>query len=282
VENNVNLVNVQNQYDIYLNEQINAFRQAYVNGAMEALIENYTVEYLDKEYHYTLYYYDRAGNLVQTVPPKGVTRMDTQNSQEMSAINTKRVENPDATDINLTPAHTHQTSYQYNSLNQLVIQNTPDGGESRFAYDNLGRLVASQNAKQKLQNKFSYTRYDALGRVIEVGELVTSSGYGINEEGKLQRDGVDYTGVNNALFPFPMAISRSEVTRTIYDELSYNNGTPLLINGVTAASQFENYSGDNTRNRITCVLYQPVYSSNLNEYESATFYDYDVHGNVKT
>jgi RHS repeat-associated protein len=276
-ENNVNLVNVQNQYDIYLNEQINAFRQAYVNGAMEALIENYTVEYLDKEYHYTLYYYDRAGNLVQTVPPKGVKRMDTQNSQEMSAINTKRVENPDAEDDGLAPEHTHQTSYQYNSLNQLVIQNTPDGGESRFAYDNLGRLVASQNAKQKLENRFSYTRYDALGRVIEVGEFAGNSEMTISAEGKLQRDGVDYT----TFFPFFISVTRSEVTQTVYDELSYNNGTSLLINGVTAASQFENYSGDNTRNRITCVLYQPVYSSNLNEYESATFYDYDVHGNVK-
>jgi RHS repeat-associated protein len=277
----VNLVNVQNQYDIYLNEQINAFRQAYVKGVMEALIENYTVEYLDKEYHYTLYYYDRAGNLVQTVPPKGVKRMDTQNSQEMSAINTKRVENPDAEDDGLAPEHTHQTSYQYNSLNQLVIQNTPDGGESRFAYDNLGRLVASQNAKQKLQNRFSYTRYDALGRVVEVGELVSPGWFSINEEGKLFTFGIEYNGVNHQSFPNNWSLNRSEVTQTVYDELSYNNGTSLLINGVTAASQFENYSGDNTRNRITCVLYQPIYSSNLNEYESATFYDYDVHGNVK-
>ncbi|MBN8785275.1 MAG: hypothetical protein J0G98_19605 [Terrimonas ferruginea] len=35
-------------------------------------LETFTASYLPKEYHYTLYYYDQAGNLVKTVPPAGV------------------------------------------------------------------------------------------------------------------------------------------------------------------------------------------------------------------
>ena len=43
---------------------------------------------------------------------------------------------------------------------------------SRFHYDKLGRLVVSQNARQRnsAQRKYSYTIYDNLGRVVEVGE----------------------------------------------------------------------------------------------------------------
>ena len=35
--------------------------------------ETFTADYLSSEHHYTLYYYDQAGSLVQTVPPAGVS-----------------------------------------------------------------------------------------------------------------------------------------------------------------------------------------------------------------
>jgi RHS repeat-associated protein len=41
------------------------------------------------------------------------------------------------------------TDYRYNSLNQVVAQQSPDGGVSEFWYDRLGRLTISSNAKQK-------------------------------------------------------------------------------------------------------------------------------------
>ena len=34
--------------------------------------EQFYVKYIPKEYHYTLYYYDQAGNLVKTLPPAAV------------------------------------------------------------------------------------------------------------------------------------------------------------------------------------------------------------------
>ena len=69
------------------------------------------------------------------------------------------------------------TTYEYNSFNQVKKQFSPDGGTSEFWYDRLGRLVASQNEEQRLgadtyglgTNRFSYTKYDALGRITEVG-----------------------------------------------------------------------------------------------------------------
>jgi YD repeat-containing protein len=84
----------------------------------------------------------------------------------------------------IVPDHVLATSYAYNSLNQVTKQSSPDGGTSEFFYDRLGRLTISQNAEQKTPriinaenpvNRYSYTRYDALGRITEVGEKLGAS-----------------------------------------------------------------------------------------------------------
>ncbi|MFP9099831.1 hypothetical protein ACLI09_12315, partial [Flavobacterium sp. RHBU_24] len=116
----------------YLNQQKELFKQRYLEQALTQLTEQLSVTAPDKEYQYTLYYYDQAGNLMQTVPPEGVKRL----AQGASGL----------------PAHSLKTQYKYNSLNQLIWQKTPDGGESRFAYDDKGRIIASQNDKQKINS----------------------------------------------------------------------------------------------------------------------------------
>jgi hypothetical protein len=62
------------------------------------------------------------------------------------------------------------------------VRSAFDPGErysSRFYYDKLGRLIVSENARQYNGNdrKFSYTLYDNLGRVIEVGEKTENSDF---------------------------------------------------------------------------------------------------------
>lgn len=311
--NNVLTANQQNQYNIYLDQITEAFMQAYVEGAMSSAVETFSKTTEDKEYHYTLYYYDRAGNLAQTVPPKGVDRLEegAPNTLTNVQINDFRISDPEETQntINGTkhaPEHTYETVYRYNSLNQLVYQATPDGGESRFAYDALGRLVMSQNAKQKSALQYSYTKYDELGRVVEVGELTLSIPdaflAGINDNGRfytmdeLYPGGpigpVEYVGVNSSNFPSNLVNDdREEVTRTVYDE-AIVDGTPLQINvtddfslqttmDYDIVTQFDNYGEDNTRNRIVAVVYQEEYNDTINKYESAIYYDYDIHGNVQ-
>ncbi|HEY8387549.1 MAG TPA: LamG-like jellyroll fold domain-containing protein, partial [Parasegetibacter sp.] len=67
------------------------------------------------------------------------------------------------------PEHKLPTVYEYNSLNQIVRQSSPDGDTTRFWYDALGRLVASQNEEQRdprntmansATDRYSFTRYD--------------------------------------------------------------------------------------------------------------------------
>ncbi len=103
----------------------------------------------------TLYYYDRAGNLTRTVPPKGV---DLVNSE---------------TDF---PQHSYVTFNHYNSKGQLIKSDTPDESQfNNFVYSRLGNLKFSQTARQKTQNAISYLKYDKLMRVVESGQLTPSS-----------------------------------------------------------------------------------------------------------
>lgn len=317
LENNVATVNAQNQLNIYLDAKRNEFIRAYIEGAMGSVMEQLTSTHQDKEYHYTLYYYDRAGNLVQTVPPKGVSRLEyqytgtlpgisetpVQNAKQITGapnavINAIRATAPQETDEIVSgaspdyaaPNHTYNTIYRYNSLNQLVYQETPDGGITQFAYDKLGRIVMSQNAKQKLDSRYSYTRYDAIGRVVEAGELGLN-GHTIGEDGRLH----DGSGISNAVdnpnFPTNLSSDRTEVTRSLYDELTNVNITHYVgITQTSSPAQYviggygQSYATDNTRNRITGVLYfaalNPSNPNTNTNYETATFYDYDVHGNV--
>ncbi|WP_378175191.1 hypothetical protein [Aquimarina sp. SS2-1] len=124
-------------YQAYLDALVTQFKREYIKKGIDNVNETLKVTYADKEYQYTLYYYDQAGNLVQTIPPEGVNRDE------------------DLSD-NISPSHRLQTKYKYNSLNQLVWQSTPDGGETRFAYDKLGRIILSQNAKQKATRLYEY------------------------------------------------------------------------------------------------------------------------------
>ncbi len=273
----------EDNYQNYLQQLRAQFEEAYTEGAIQNAVEHFDMSYPDKEYQYTLYYYDQAGNLMQTVPPEGAKRL----GDGLTAAQKNTLNNTINTDVNnastntTLPAHNLKTQYRYNTLNQLVWQKTPDGGETRFAYDALGRLIAAQNAKQAFpiqvgghdKERFSYSVYDAIGRVIEVGEVVYSLqyNYSISNDGRLLKGS---SVVNN--FDFTPGtlndVLRREVTKTDYDR--YNVINPQTV--------FESYIPYNSRNRVTSMLYFDEYDVNKpdTEYDNSIFYSYDVHGNV--
>nr|WP_295877194.1 RHS repeat-associated core domain-containing protein [uncultured Chitinophaga sp.] len=237
----------------YRDSVSNNFEQKYLSSLKDAFNrEQFTVIHDVSEYHYTLYYYDQAGNLVKTVPPQGVL-VDT----TISWLN--RVRTARASGQSLTPSHTLATNYRYNSLNQVIAQKSPDGGLTRFWYDRLGRLVASQNAKQA-PNRYAYTLYDDLGRVTEVGELTNSEA--MTPDLSRSRSRLAQWIVN-------AGASRKEITRTVYDQR--NN----LITDVLSST--------NVRNRVSySMVYDKIADTTAAAYTAASFYSYDIHGNVDT
>lgn len=61
------------------------FTQKYLAKCLGSMVqEEFTLNIKQSEYHYTLYYYDQAGNLVKTIPPAGVVLLDaTQTPKSM-------------------------------------------------------------------------------------------------------------------------------------------------------------------------------------------------------
>ncbi|WP_147415982.1 RHS repeat-associated core domain-containing protein [Ulvibacterium marinum] len=284
----VTLAYQSDTYEAILERKRQEFVNAYLEHALTDPVENFTMEYADKEYQYTLYYYDQAGNLLQTVPPEGVDRFTEQELEaegKNEAINAYRLANGSGEGESLLPDHDMITRYRYNSLNQLVWQETPDGGVTRFAYDRLGRIIASQNAKQAGTGRFSYTSYDFLGRIIEAGELAPNVAITIEDTtGKLRYSGdgtyvpvIDPDNPQENVYPANVSDTRYEVTRTNYTTAT--NNEVQLFDTVDDISEFIS----NARNRVTAIRYYDAWDGlddNLS-YENALFYHYDIHGNVK-
>ena len=224
--------------------------------------ETFEVTYELDEYYYTLFYYDQAGNLIKTVPPEGVDLIT--DATDLGNIKFHRKTgggNP------THPDHTFITNYRYNSFNQVYETTTPDGGVSHFWYDELGRVVASQNAEQAPDDPqvdphlYSYMIYDALGRVIEAGEVEVSQAAALTI-GEKRPYGVHQGWVN--------AGTRSQVTSTYYDAPLSND-----INDYFAPEK-----QDRLRTRVATVTYEETYDGDPLTYGSASHYSYDIHGNV--
>ncbi|MGB0175926.1 MAG: RHS repeat domain-containing protein, partial [Owenweeksia sp.] len=273
---NIVQINALQAYNNYIKEIKEDFKERYVEHCVSAAVEQFKrTSTGTADYQYTLYYYDQAGNLVRTIPPLGVTPVELTNTTAMQDIKSNRASG------SLYPVNHNtnlQTTYKYNSLNQLVSQVTPDGGTTYFWYDRLGRLVVSRNAQQDLDHEYSYTRYDGLGRIVETGIIRG------NPTNPLQTP--TETNLNAWNFPSSLAnatvpnLKRYEVSLTYYDKVN------------AAMDDFiQYYSGslvpENLRKRVSSVAYYDKldYVSGAyvyDDYDYATHYSYDEHGNVKT
>jgi RHS repeat-associated protein len=273
---NIATLNGQNAYQQYVDSTEQDFKAKYIAHCMDSVIENFNVEFTLDEYHYTLYYYDQGGNLVRTVPPQGVNIVDLNTyGQTIKNDRAASTANPGATKTFFT-SHTLVTTYTYNTLNQLTQQVTPDGDTTRFWYDALGRIVLSQNAKQEevisTERRYSYTRYDAQGRIAEVGELSTTNDI------TAQTFATQQSWLNDVSFPDLVdggAVSalnpRFQVTKTYYDAIQFSS----------AAARMPGTTQSNLRKRVVSAAIYPVYLGDEADYTNASHYSYDIHGNVQ-
>ncbi len=102
----------------------------------------------------TLFEYDGVGNLTRSISPKVYGQTDTAK---------------------------YSTTYKYNPRNQLITKTSRDEGTVNYVYDNVGKLRFVQDSVHKAGFSFAggtrfwtYYKYDAIGRVIEQGELNTN------------------------------------------------------------------------------------------------------------
>ncbi len=117
------LFNAQQNYENYIDSLKGALSEKYMAKCL-SVNEQFTYTYTDKLYHFTLYYYDQAGNLIKTIPPAGVEPLNITAYNSPIAIQVANDRNNHTK--NVFTSHRMATTYEYNSLNQLVAQSTPD------------------------------------------------------------------------------------------------------------------------------------------------------------
>ena len=173
------------------------------------------------------------------------------------------------------PTHKLPTHYYYNTLNAVSRQTSPDGGTSNFWYDLLGRLVVSQNAEQlssspiraESNNRYSYTKYDLLGRITEVGEKTGA----VSMTTAIAK--TDPTVAGSAINNWLASAANIQVTQTIYDQ---PDNTIVTNTAITGNQNIYNSS----RKRVVATIYRNSITT-ATDYNSATHYQYDINGNVK-
>ncbi|HTF04670.1 MAG TPA: hypothetical protein VK826_11630, partial [Bacteroidia bacterium] len=246
--------NTQHDYNEVVQDFIQQYLENhYANCFSGGFSEDFSVEYMNYEHHYTLYYYDQADNLLRTVPPAGFIPTDP-------GAFTNGVY-----DGSTEPEHRMMSEYTYNSLNEVLTAESPDGGTTVFFYDLKGRIVASQNAKQEVtmssEKRYSYTLYDERSRIVEVGQTSVATTDLLTDA--IAKDDIDF-GTWLALG------THTQIMKTFYDEKD-----PSPVSGL-----FSNfYTGEpvNLRSRVSYVEF---YEDDAATLTSASYYSYDIHGNV--
>ncbi|MBL4707002.1 MAG: hypothetical protein JKY48_00990 [Flavobacteriales bacterium] len=271
-------LNAEQAYSQYLTEQQEVFETNYIEACLN-INEEYSYDYKANRYHYTLFYFDRVGNLVKTVPPNGVNPLGDIEVDDIVANGTE-----------IYPAHTYVSTYQFNSMNQPILSSTPDGGESKIWYDHLGRPVVSQNARQadfntKLINNdpfglgasiptYNYTKYDELGRIAESGEIMQNT---------LMSKTVSKSDVALTAWIDPLPQNTSGVAKHQVNKIIYS-----VPQSAAAEAEFGLKAYGDSRNRITAtekyegwfVPYLGVIDIGTPDY--VNHHSYDVHGSVQS
>ena len=115
----------------------------------------------DTESLFTYYVYDDFERQVFTIPPKAVELMET------SSWNTST----------LTQDLVYRN--QYGDKGRLEKQFIPGRDEIYYVYDNLDRLIITQDGNQRNDDLWSFVKYDKLGRIVVngVAELTVGTGF---------------------------------------------------------------------------------------------------------
>jgi RHS repeat-associated protein len=100
----------------------------------------------------TYYVYDDVGNLAYVIPPAVTT--------------TSFTEAPTDAEFN-----NYIYAYHSDNRNRVAEKKIPGKGWEHLAYNYIGQVVATQDAMQRANNKWTFTKYDGRGRVIMTGEI---------------------------------------------------------------------------------------------------------------
>ncbi|QLG46780.1 Ig-like domain-containing protein [Costertonia aggregata] len=220
----------------------NGFYRVAVNNLGSYVPESISVSYSINYYDYSLNEYDEANRLITSYQPLGVTK---------------------ATKL--------KSSYEYNTVGQLLYTTSPDEGEAWFKYREDGQIRFSQNSKQRLEAtpaEFSYTNYDTYGRPVESGVFIEGSVTFTNADNLLENTLDDITADNDGL----PNTNCKEQTFTLYDQ----QDTAGLHAALTASGIASGYY---TVQKFVNGNVSKTFTVDA-DVATTSWYSYDVYGRV--
>ena len=154
------------------------------------------------------------------------------------------------------PLNQLESTYQYNTLGELLSTTSPDEGSAGFIYRRDGQIRFSQNAKQAAAGEFSYTNYDGNARPIESGVCQESGPYMFFNQ---------LSGTSN----IHNGVTREEI-HTLYDMPDPDLSSYLSSVGLIPSDYPQTFVAGNVSKTWTA---EPA--------TNTTWYSYDVLGRVK-
>lgn len=229
---------------------------AHCLGIAKSTNEQLVMSYVLDEFKYTLYYYDQAGNIVKTVPPEGVDVITNPvDLQKVKDYRNGTIQTP------FYPAHRMITRSTYDSYENNLETETPDGGLVMYWINRKNQIVNSQTSVQRQQSPkhYSYFIYDLIGRLKEAGDMENS----LQITTEIAR-GNDQAVSYSSWFSSSPVSTWNQIRRLYYDRvtLPVNIGTP---------------GQSHLRNRVAHASFQ---RQNVPAIDYITHYSYDVHGNT--
>jgi RHS repeat-associated protein len=152
------------------------------------------------------------------------------------------------------------------------INDQADMYSVKMYYDELGRVIAKQDARQFPINAFSYTVYDEFNRIVEAGEISNTTSISTKANFSISSQ-VKYSD----FIAWLQTGSKHQISRTQYDIATKDWST----------TQYSTFEQENLRPRVASTFY---IDGNVNgsadittvAYDFAAHYSYDEHGNVET
>jgi len=155
--------------------------------------------------------------------------------------------------------------YRYDTRGRLVEKQVPGAESVEMRYDQYDRLVLSRDGNQRVNSKWSFTKYDAFNRVIMTGEISNSLA---PTQTELLSNGhhESLTGAGEVKYSLngtlPSTISESHVlTVTYYDD--YNSWGALSYTNPYSIANETNLKGYLTGGRSRVIESNNTYSSFL-------------------
>ncbi|WEK70280.1 MAG: DUF6443 domain-containing protein [Candidatus Chryseobacterium colombiense] len=124
--------------------------------------------------------------------------------------------------------------YRYDGKNRLVEKKLPGKGWEYMVYDAADRLVVTQDANLRTNNKWLFTKYDKLGRVIMTGIVPGSDRASMqamigNNVIIENRDATGFTKNGMQIYYTNNFFSQIETVLSVYYSDTYPTGTPSFV-----------------------------------------------------